>query len=54
MMSIQNKLGLAALTALAASPAAAQEAVGLEPPRLDSGPTSPEMVNFWVNKSTRG
>ena len=30
MMSIQNKLGLAALTALAASPAAAQEAVGLD------------------------
>ncbi|RLK02820.1 alanine:cation symporter family protein [Ruegeria conchae] len=30
MMSIQNKLGLAALAALAASPAAAQEAVGLD------------------------
>ncbi|WP_010443551.1 alanine/glycine:cation symporter family protein [Ruegeria conchae] len=29
-MSIQNKLGLAALAALAASPAAAQEAVGLD------------------------
>ncbi len=30
MMNIQNKLGLAALTALAAGPAAAQEAVGLD------------------------